>query len=412
MSGEGGDTGGSDKGGMSGGGDANGGGDIGGGFDNGGAFQPPGGWTAANSGSLPGDVADYGGAGGGGAMALAPDASADAGGLSSFINNPVGGNLSGPGPVGGDPGQPGVGGGTNTPFSWDNVSIPNLDGINASSFTGNTPVASGGVSSSGGPGADSLGGVAAQNAGATFDSLVNSSSPAGTSAGAIAAPLGVAGNTDISSGTNLNSAKPTTPVASNGNSGNNGGILSSLGLSSGNALGAAVSGIGLVNNLVNGKQAPAGSAPLAQTAGITSGVADQQTQAGQALQQWQTTGTLPASYESQVQQAAQAAKTRAISNAAAQGLPTDPTQNTALAQQINAIDTAIPGQREQIAAQLAQSGQQMVNAGLAATGVSSSIYQNLAKMEQDQNTARGAAIANFASALNGGGNKGLTLKVA
>jgi hypothetical protein len=166
-----------------------------------------------------------------------------------------------------------------------------------------------------------------------------------------------------------------------------------------------------LNSAINGSNAPPYSPQLNTNAASANATAAQQTSAGQALQQWQTTGTLPASYESQIQKAAQDAKTRAISNAAAQGLPTDPTQNTALAQQLNAIDAAIPGQREAIATQLAQSGQQMINAGLQATGISSGVYQSLAQMQTQKDTNTGNAIANFASALNGG-NKNITIKAA
>lgn len=400
MSGGGGDTGGGDSGGSSKGGGGAGGG---GGFDSG---------AGENGADSNGFNATFnpGNAGAGDTTSsFAPDPSTNGGGsLDQFISDPSGGNLSGPGPVGNEAGQPGMGGGTNQPFSGNDFSFNSpLDGISADSFSG--PVASGGVSSTG----DSLGGAAAVNpAAGGFDSLVSASNnPGGTSAAGTSAPAGVSGNTDISSNSSLSTAKPTN-TGSSGGSSDNSGILSSLGLGKGNTAGALVGAAGLLNNLVTGNKAPAGSAPLSANAAGANATAAQQTTAGQALQQWQTTGTLPDSYESGVQRAAQDAKTRAISNAAAQGLPTDPTQNTALAQQLNAIDAALPGQREAIAAQLAQSGTQMVQAGLQATGISSGIYQSLATMDQAQQNARGAAIANFATALNGGGNRGLTLKVA
>lgn len=320
--------------------------------------------------------------------------------VGEFVNDPMGGNnLTGPGPASGFSGMPGEGGGSNTPFSWENMALPNLNGVSAEDFTG--PVSAGGVFENGtSPVASS----------APFENLVNGgSNPGSTSAASFAAPSGVSGNPEISSPTSLTSAKPTNSSSSGGSEG---GILKSLGLGGGNGLGAAVSGIGLANNLINGNKAPPQSGALTANANSASATSAQQTSAGQALQQWQTTGTLPASYESQVQRAAQDAKTRAISNAAQQGLPTDPNQNTALAQQLNAIEAALPQQREQIAAQLAQSGQAMINAGLQATGISSGVYQTLANLESAQNKERGAAIANFASALSGGGNRGLTLKVA
>ena len=346
----------------------------------------------------------------GGASAYSAGSSSGSGGLDDFIANPTGSNLSGPGPVGGDSGFAGAGGGSNTPMSPSGFEFNSpISAMTGDEFVNGSPTAAGGVFSSG------AGSAVPYTTGAygdAVDSLSGVSAPGGTSAASFAAPTGVGGNPDATTSV-TNDIDKIKPLATGGAATakpESSGILSSLGIN--NPASTAVAGVGLLNNLINGKTAPAGSAPLNANAAGANEVAAQQTSAGQALQQWQTTGTLPASYESQVQTAAQAARTRAISNAAAQGLPTDPTQNTALAQQLNAIDNAIPAEREKIASSLAATGQQMVNAGLQATGISSNIYQNLAKMEQDQNTARGAAIANFAGALNGGGTRGLTLKVA
>lgn len=332
------------------------------------------------------------------------------GGLDDFVNDP-GGNLTGPGPTGGGTGIPGGGGGTNTPFAFDNSDF--LSGLDQ---YGGPPIATAGTSTpfSFEPGLASGLGLSEGPDQSAFTSATGSvaSAPGGTSAAGLAAPTGVMANPDTASATDLSSIGKKSTAGGGAGAGagaGSSGILESLGIGKGNMGSAIVSGIGLANNLINGNTAPPQSGPLTGNAAAASDVAKQQTSAGQALQQWQTTGTLPASYESMVQRAAQDAKTRAISNAAAQGLPTDPTQNTALAQQLNAIDAAIPGQREQIAAQLAASGQQMINAGLTATGISSGVYQTLANLENSRNQQRGAAIANFASALN---NKGPVLKVA
>ena len=336
------------------------------------------------------------------------------GGLDDFVNDPSQGNLTGPGPVGGGTGLPGAGGGDNTPFSFDNTDY--LSGLDQ---YGGQPIAAGGTSTpfSFEPGLANGLGLSEGPDQSAFATATGSTAaaPGGTSAAGLAAPSSVAANPDAASSTDLSSLtkKPTAAggMSAGGASGGS-SVLDSLGIGKGNMGSAVVSGIGLANNLINGNQPAPQSAALTSNATAAADVAKQQTSAGQALQQWQTTGTLPDSYESMVQKAAQDAKTRAISNAAAQGLPTDPTQNTALAAQLNAIDAAIPGQREQIAAQLAASGQQMINAGLQATGISSGVYQTLANLENEKNKSKGAAIANFASALNSGSNKGLTLKVA
>lgn len=394
MSGGGGDTGG-DFGGGDSGGAGKGGGGGGGGLGGSGSTDYTG--TSSGGGTDPS----------GGAFSYAPGGST--GSLDSFVNDPSQGNLTGPGPATGSPatgGTDGTGG-----FAFDNTNF--LSGLDQ--YAG-SPVSAGGTNSVFDTGTSAVPNSPASGQSA-FETATGSAgaAPAGASAASIAAPSGVSGNPDAASSTDLSSSnrKSVGNAGSGVNSGgSSGGILDSIGIGKGNMASSLVAGAGLLNNLVNGKQAPPQSAQLTNNASFANDTAKQQTSAGQALQQWQTTGTLPDSYESQVQRAAQDAKTRAVSNAAAQGLPTDPTQNTALAQQLNAIDAAIPNQREQIASQLAQSGQQMVNAGLQATGISSGVYQTLANLDNAQNQARGAAIANFAGALNGGNNKGLTLKVA
>lgn len=387
MSGDGGDTGGASKG-------------AGGGSDSGGnmadySYTPPGG-----GGDPTGGTSSFAPTGGG------------AGSLDGFVNDPSQGNLTGPGPATGSPATGGVGSpGEGSGFSFDNTGyLPGLD-----QYAG-SPISAGGTNSVFDTGTSGVPNLPSSGQSA-FETATGSAgaAPAGAGALSVAAPTGVAGNPDASSSTDLSSSNRKSAGGA-GSGVNAGGTssnpLSSIGIGSGNMASSLVAGAGLLNNLVNGKTAPPQSGPLTANASFANNTAQQQTSAGQALQQWQTTGTLPDSYESQVQRAAQDAKTRAVSNAAAQGLPTDPTQNTALAQQLNAIDAAIPNQREQIASQLAQSGQQMINAGLQATGISSGVYQTLANLDNEQNKARGAAIANFAGALNGGNNKGLTLKVA
>lgn len=406
MSGEGGEGGGG--GGESGG--AGKGSSGGGGGSSGYEYTPPS-YTSSNYG---GGTAEYSAPASefGGTSSFAPPEST--GGVEEFVRDPSQGNLTGPGPVGGGSGVPGAGGGTNTPFSFDNSNY--LSGLEQ--YSG-SPVAAGGTSSSFSfePGLATGLGLGEGPNQSEFATATGgqAAAPGGASAAGLAAPSGVAANPDAANSTDLSSVSKKgvgTGGMGAGGASQSSGILNSLGIGNGNMGSAAVGAAGLLNNLITGNKAPPQSANLNANATAAQATAAQQTSAGQALQQWQTTGTLPASYESQVQRAAQDAKTRAISNAAAQGLPTDPTQNTALAQQLNAIDAAIPGQREAIASQLAQSGQQMINAGLQATGISSNVYQSLANLENSQNQQRGQAIANFASALNGGANKGLTLKVA
>lgn len=251
---------------------------------------------------------------------------------------------------------------------------------------------------------------------------------------------GTSGASSTPSGTSGTSSGSSSTPSGGGNSQTT-GILSGMGGS--NNLGAAVAGAGLLNNLINGKSNTASTDALKSNAAtstqqaqdlIAKGTAlgtqygdpalqsgQSQVATGSALQQYVATGTLPAGYEAQVQEAAQAAKATITSNYANRGLSTDPTRNSMLAQELAQVDARLPAAREQLAQQLATTGNSIVSSGnqtsqtgnaltsnglisngLQASGISSSVYQTLANLENSQNTQRGQAIANFASALNGG----------
>ena len=126
------------------------------------------------------------------------------------------------------------------------------------------------------------------------------------------------------------------------------------------------------------------------------------TASGQQLQTYLTNGTLPPGQQAAVTQAVQAAKARIIANAAANGQNTNPTQNSALAQDLAAADqngVVMAGQLEQ---QLFSSGTQLLQTGLSETGLSEQIYETLVKMDQTNNNALMASIASMAAALGGG----------
>lgn len=124
---------------------------------------------------------------------------------------------------------------------------------------------------------------------------------------------------------------------------------------------------------------------------------------GQQLMSYLTSGTLPPGIKAGVDQATKAARAKAISNAAQQGQPTDPTKNTALAQQLQAIE-------QQAYISTAQIGQLLLQSGLSETQMATGIYETLAKIDQQQAAQLTQAIAGFAAAL--GGSRNLTLKVA
>jgi len=123
---------------------------------------------------------------------------------------------------------------------------------------------------------------------------------------------------------------------------------------------------------------------------------------GQQLQTYLTSGTLPPALQSQVSSAVAAEKARIISNHAANGENTNPTQNSALAQELSQADINginLAGQMEQ---QLFTAGSQLLSTGLSETGLSTQLYETLAKMDQANNTDLMKAIASMAAALGGG----------
>jgi hypothetical protein len=106
-----------------------------------------------------------------------------------------------------------------------------------------------------------------------------------------------------------------------------------------------------------------------------------------------------------VDQAVASAKARAIANAAAQGLPTDPARNTALA-------TTLAGIEQNAVITAVQSQQQLLQSGIQESGLSAQIYQQLANLDMTQTQNIGKAIASMAAALSSKPTGGVTLKLA
>jgi len=126
------------------------------------------------------------------------------------------------------------------------------------------------------------------------------------------------------------------------------------------------------------------------------GQANTLSQQGQQFMSYLQTGTLPAGLQAAVDRATQAAKAQIIANAARNGLSTDPTQNTALAQDLASAD------RNALIA-VAQEGESLFKMGANEIDLSSKILDRLLQVDRDQTASMGKAIANFAGALSGGG---------
>jgi hypothetical protein len=141
-------------------------------------------------------------------------------------------------------------------------------------------------------------------------------------------------------------------------------------------------------NLLRGNQMDPNQQKLAD-------MAQQLGSQGQVLESYLKTGKLPPALQAQLDQAKASEKARIISGYAQRGQPTDPRLNSALAQELNNVDT-------NAVAAMAQVQVQMLNTGLKETGMSMELYTMLTKMDEQQNQDLMKSIQNMAMALGGG----------
>jgi hypothetical protein len=194
------------------------------------------------------------------------------------------------------------------------------------------------------------------------------------------------------------------------------GGASSVGAAAGDAAGGATSESGgFLNSVLSGAQKSVTSNPLGiGAAGVGLGLAltnrntqspnQQQMSAqaqqlaaqGQQLQSYLANGTLPPALQQQLANATAAEKARITANHAKNGMSTDPSQNSALAQELNAVDTNAVGA-------MAQAQIQMMQTGLNETGLSTQLYTLLTNMDRQDNTNLMNSIASFAASLSGKG---------
>jgi hypothetical protein len=368
----------------------------------------------------------------GAADAAAGAGAAGAGGLADLVGSGAGlfggttgleGTLLAGGAEGGIPAALGAGGATALGTAVDFLGAPSASGFNAAALTPGIGEPGGGAgvltspsaasftpSGAGGTSVFDTGtaGVPGVNAGGA-PAATSAVAPAGASASSIAAPAGVSAPVDATASgvpgavgpTSLNGAPlgaaPSSSIEQLLSKAGT-GALDSL---TKNPLGVALGAGGLGYSIYSGMQQTANEKSLqasANTANANSSALESQ---GQGLVNYLTSGTLPPAYQTQIDQSIQSAIAQAKSNAAAQGLPTDPTQNTALATQIQQIQNQAPILQEQIAAQLAGTGTSLINAGAGAAGLSGQLYQALVQNDTTQAANAGKAIATLAAALNG-----------
>jgi hypothetical protein len=197
-------------------------------------------------------------------------------------------------------------------------------------------------------------------------------------------------------------AAPSGPSATAAPTGASGSDLSAAGDKKGggfsmadivtpkNALAAAGTGF----NLFQSAKASKGVPSTAEMSAKIQQQASELNAQGKELAKYLQSGTLPEGLKTQLNTATAAAKARLISNYAAQGMPTDPRKNSALAQQLGMID-------QQAIITTAQIGQQLLDQGIKESGMASDLYSKLINVDQTQTARIGQAISQMSAALNG-----------
>jgi hypothetical protein len=136
----------------------------------------------------------------------------------------------------------------------------------------------------------------------------------------------------------------------------------------------------------------------------TTNLQNQATQASTnstALENYVTTGTLPAGVQNSITSASNAAKASIRSQYASRGM----SGSSAEAQDLAAVDQRASAQGGQIAIQLLQSG-------ISEAGLASNIYSQLLQNETQQDTALQGAVSSFASSLVPRAPTNITLQAA
>lgn len=141
----------------------------------------------------------------------------------------------------------------------------------------------------------------------------------------------------------------------------------------------------LVLDVLKGNQMPAGYSALSKTAG-------QDAQDANQLKSYQTSGTLPTGLQAGLNTAADSAAASIRSQYAARGM----SGSSAEAADLQALNQRVQTQGAQIATQL-------YSEGVQESQLSSSIYEQLMKVSQEEDQQTSSAIGSFASALAGMG---------
>jgi hypothetical protein len=122
--------------------------------------------------------------------------------------------------------------------------------------------------------------------------------------------------------------------------------------------------------------------------------------AGMALQG--LGGNVPAPMQAMLDRFRNSLRARVIQSYGGQNLSTDPTKNTMLAQDLNAVDTQVQAMEEQMGKDMVDSANRMLASGASATEIASELPLRMQELDMQLQKMAGNAIANFASAMSGG----------
>ena len=118
-------------------------------------------------------------------------------------------------------------------------------------------------------------------------------------------------------------------------------------------------------------------------------------------------GPLPSSVKALFDQYSNSAKAQIIQGYGARNQPTDPLQNSALQQDLSAVDRNVLALQEQVGTQMVNIANQMVASGASATNIAAELPLMMQRLSIQLEQLTGNSIANFAAAMSGG-----TMRVA
>ena len=120
---------------------------------------------------------------------------------------------------------------------------------------------------------------------------------------------------------------------------------------------------------------------------------------GQALM---TGGPVPAPMQAILDNYRNSQRARVIQSYTGQGQSGDPTKNTALAQDLNAVDNQMLALQESVGNQIVTTANQMLASGASATNIAAELPMMMQRLDIALQQQSGNAIANFAAAMSGG----------